>query len=101
MERTTVSQEPGANPVVTNSSLGCPAKRDVCVRVAKKRELLWAHWAAEQLLEDVPHRHVVFSLPKRLRIFFRYDRKLLASWPAVLGEPSGCILKSTLTATIS
>ena len=29
------------------------------------------------------HRQVVFSLPKRLRIFFRYDRKLL-------GELAGC-----------
>ena len=28
------------------------------------------------MLEDVPHRHVVFSLPKRLRPFFRYDRSL-------------------------
>ena len=24
-----------------------------------------------------PHRQVVFTIPKRLRIFFRYDRKLL------------------------
>ena len=48
-----------------------------------KRELRWAHWAGELLLEDVPHRQVVFSLPKTLRIFFRYDRNLL-------GELAGC-----------
>ena len=30
-----------------------------------------------QLLEDVAHRQVVFTIPKRLRVFFRYDRKLL------------------------
>jgi len=35
------------------------------------------------LLEDVPHRQVVFTIPKRLRIFFRYDRRLL-------GELAGC-----------
>ena len=55
----------------------------LCPSCHKKRELLWAHWAGEQLLEDVPHRQVVFSIAKRLRIFFRYDRKLL-------GELAGC-----------
>ncbi len=62
--------------------LSCKA-RCLCPSCHKKRELLWAHWAAEQLLEDVPHRQIVFTLPKRLRIFFRYDRKLL-------GELAGC-----------
>jgi hypothetical protein len=62
--------------------LSCKA-RCLCPSCHKKRELLWAHWAGEQLLEDVPHRQVVFSIPKRLRIFFRYDRKLL-------GELAGC-----------
>jgi hypothetical protein len=33
--------------------------------------------------KDVPHRHWVFSIPKRLRIYFLYDRKLLAK----LGTP--------------
>lgn len=31
-----------------------------------------------QVIEDVPHRHTVFTIPKRLRIFFKYDRALLA-----------------------
>ena len=31
----------------------------------------------------MPHRQVVFTIPKRLRVFFRYDRKLL-------GELAGC-----------
>jgi hypothetical protein len=57
--------------------------RCLCPSCHKKRELIWAHWAGEQLLEDVPHRQVVFTIPKRLRIFFRYDRKLL-------GELAGC-----------
>ena len=39
--------------------------------------------AEQELLEDVPHRQVVFTIPKRLRVFFRYDRKLL-------GELAGC-----------
>ncbi len=30
------------------------------------------------MLKDVPHRQWVFSIPKRLRIYFLFDRKLLA-----------------------
>ncbi len=33
----------------------------------------------ETLLLDVPHRQVVFTIPRMLRIFFRYNRKLLGS----------------------
>jgi len=29
------------------------------------------------LLEELPHRQVVFTIPKRLRIFFRYGRSAL------------------------
>jgi len=31
----------------------------------------------ETLLLDVPHRQVVFTIPKMLRVFFKYKRKLL------------------------
>jgi hypothetical protein len=34
---------------------------------------------AEELLLDVPHRQVVFTVPKMPRLFFRYNRKLLNS----------------------
>jgi hypothetical protein len=57
--------------------------RGLCPSCHQKRELLWADWAEQELLEDVPHRQVVFTIPKRLRIFLRYDRKLL-------GELAGC-----------
>ena len=33
----------------------------------------------ERLLLDVPHRQVVFTLPKMLRVFFKYNRKLLST----------------------
>ncbi len=29
-----------------------------------------------EVIEDVPHRHTVFTIPKRLRVFFKYDRRL-------------------------
>ena len=31
----------------------------------------------ETLLLDVPHRQVVFTIPKTLRVLFKYKRKLL------------------------
>ena len=41
-----------------------------------------------EVIEDIPHRHTVFTIPKRLRVFFRYDRKLntllfRAAWGAL------------------
>jgi hypothetical protein len=39
--------------------------------------LLLAHRLNEEVLADVPHRQWVFTIPKRLRVYFRYDRKLL------------------------
>jgi hypothetical protein len=62
-------------------------QRCVCPSCHQKRELLWVEWAAEELFEQVPHRQVVFTIPKRLRIYFRYDRRLL-------GELAGCAWRS-------
>ena len=33
----------------------------------------------EELLLDVPHRQVVFTIPRMLRIFFKFNRRLLVS----------------------
>jgi len=43
---------------------------------AKAREER-GEWMREELLVDVPHRQVVFTVPKMLRLFFRFKRKLL------------------------
>jgi hypothetical protein len=44
---------------------------------------MWAEWAAGELLVDVSHRQVVFTIPKCLRVYFRCDR-------ALLGDLVGC-----------
>jgi hypothetical protein len=41
-----------------------------------------------EVIQDVPHRHTVFTIPKRIRVFFKYDRKLntilfRAAWGAL------------------
>jgi len=41
---------------------------------------------AEDVCFCVPHRQFVFTIPKRLRIFFRYDRDLLKELPKLAWE---------------
>ena len=51
--------------------------RGFCPSCHAKRLEEWGEWMRETLLLDVPHRQVVFTVPKRLRLFFKYDRRLL------------------------
>ena len=53
--------------------------RQRCCRPScgQKRSLLLAHRLNEEVLADVPHRQWVFTIPRRLRAYFRYDRSLL------------------------
>jgi len=37
---------------------------------------MFAEHLYTEVLEDVPHRHLIFTIPKRIRCFFRYDRAL-------------------------
>ncbi len=43
------------------------------------RWLLWAEWLSGEVLAAVPHHQWVFTVPKRLRLFFLYDRRLLGA----------------------
>jgi len=54
----------------------CPT-RGFCPSCHAKRIEAWGEWLRERLLLDVPHRQIVFTVPKRLRLFFKYDRRLL------------------------
>jgi ribosomal protein S27E len=51
--------------------------RGFCPSCHSKRLEEWGEWVREKLLLDVPHRQVVFTIPKRLRLFFKYKRRLL------------------------
>ncbi|MGB7297090.1 MAG: transposase, partial [Candidatus Aminicenantales bacterium] len=53
--------------------------RGFCPSCHAKRLEEWGEWMREELLLDVPHRQVVFTIPKMLRIFFKYKRRLLGS----------------------
>lgn len=52
-------------------------QRSCCPSCGEKRALLLGHRLTTEVLAPVPHRQWVFTIPKRLRIYFRYDRRLL------------------------
>jgi formate dehydrogenase maturation protein FdhE len=51
--------------------------RSFCPSCEKKKQLLWAEWLHKEVLEPVPHRHVVLTMPRLLRGIFRKRRELL------------------------
>ena len=51
--------------------------RGFCPSCQARRLAEWSLWLDEQLLAAVPHRHVVLTIPKRLRAYFLYDRRRL------------------------
>jgi hypothetical protein len=53
--------------------------RGFCPSCHSKRLEEWGEWMREELLLDVPHRQVVFTIPRMLRLFFKYKRRLLGS----------------------
>jgi len=53
--------------------------RGFCPSCHAKRRKEWGEWMREKLILDTPHRQVVFTIPKMLRIFFKYNRSLLSS----------------------
>ena len=52
-------------------------QRGCCPSCGQKRAILLAYRLNGEVLANVPHRQWVFTIPKRLRVYFRYDRSLL------------------------
>ncbi len=42
--------------------------------VRYKEAVKFAEHIYSEVIEDVPHRHTVFTIPKGIRSFFKYDR---------------------------
>jgi hypothetical protein len=51
--------------------------RNFCPPCHAKRREAWSIWLGQSLLLKVPHRQVVFTIPKIIRPFFKYNRALL------------------------
>ena len=63
-------------------------RRGVCPSCGAKRAVKFAEHIHSEVIENVPHRHTVFTIPERLRVFFKYDRTLnsilfRAAWGAI------------------
>jgi len=50
--------------------------RCFCPSCQEKR-VWWSEWLVEEILENVPHRQLVFTIPKILRNYFLRNRRLL------------------------
>ena len=79
-------------------------RRGLCPSCDTKRSLIFAEHLDQNLLLLLPHRHLVFTLPKRLRIYFKFNRKLCkylytAAWQAWSGYLSLIFPKSPLAKT--
>jgi hypothetical protein len=52
--------------------------RCFCPSCMKKRQILFGEFLTQEILEEVPHAHANFTVPKRLRRHFYFNRKLLS-----------------------
>lgn len=74
-------------------------RRGLCPSCDTKRGLIFAEHLDQNLLLALPHRHLVFTLPKRLRIYFKFNRRLCkylytAAWDAWSSYPLADVPKS-------
>ena len=70
--------------------------RYFCPSCHAKRLALWGIWLEETLLADVPHRQVVLAVPKRLRPYFLYDRKLLGELSRVAARTVTSFIRASV-----
>ncbi len=78
-----------ANPMCGFARVHCPdcgcerlvtfscKTRHFCPSCHARRREAWSIWLSEYLLLGVPHRQVVFTIPKMVSPFFKYRRSLL------------------------
>lgn len=51
-------------------------QRTLCPSCSAKRALTFSENLVDNILNQVPHAHAVFTIPKRLRPYFKFNRKL-------------------------
>ncbi len=53
-------------------------RRHFCPSCHQKRVVEFGEWLCGNVIKAVPHRHIAMSIPKILRRYFLYDRRLLS-----------------------
>ena len=81
-------------------------RRLLCPSCGAKRGHIFAETLDETILLSYPHRHFVFTIPKRLRLYFKYDRRLFkrlyqAAWKAWQYYVEGVYAEGALAAVMS
>lgn len=71
-------------------------RRHFCPSCHQKRVIEFGEYLFEEVLKEVPHRQWVFSIPKRIRPFFMYDRKLLSKLSKCAWNVLSTYLKKTV-----
>jgi hypothetical protein len=70
--------------------------RYFCPSCHAKRLAAWTVWLDDELLAPVPHRQMVFVLPKRLRPYFQWRRKLLGDLARIAARTATAFVRATL-----
>lgn len=71
--------------------------RHFCPSCHQRRVIEFGEYLSTEILEEVRHRQWVFSLPKRLRVYFMYDRKLLSKLSRCANDVLTDYLKETVS----
>jgi hypothetical protein len=58
----------------------------LCLSCSQKRTLLFGEYMNEQLLLRLPHRQIVVTFPKVLRVFFRHDHGLVGDLSSLVSR---------------
>ena len=70
--------------------------RNFCPSCQAKRAALFAEHLVEDVLSDVPHRHLVFTVPKLVRGLFERERRLLSILPRCAHEAVQRVLREAV-----
>ncbi len=71
-------------------------QRCICPSCHQKRTLVTSINIADNICAPVPHRQFVFTMPKRFRLYFRYNRDLLRKLPALAWETTIEVIRTVL-----
>ena len=66
-------------------ALSCQ-RRGICPSCHAKRVTIWSDDLIENVLPDVAYRQWSITIPKRLRVFFRYDSTLFKGLSRIFGD---------------
>ena len=70
--------------------------RNFCPSCQAKRAALFGEFLIQRVLLQVPHRHVVFTVPKALRGLFERDRRLLGILARSAHDATRCVFQIDL-----